>query len=959
MSKLITKILFLFILFISVSFQASMTQIHVPQMKSLEQETQIRPTQTQQVIQSLNGLPSYFIENKGQVNEKVQYQVKLSGMNVYFTSEEIVYQVFQRESEATTSENIRMKFLGMNGEVEVEGLEESEAKVSYFIGNDPERWVQGARTYERIIYREIYPDIDLIVYGGEGRLKHEYRVSAGGDVEDIRIKYEGAEGLKVSEEGELEIKLEGRELREGVPVSYQEIKGERFEVESGFKVMEDNIAGFKMGKYDKDRELIIDPALFYSTYLGGSGYEEVYGIAVDGSGNAYVTGYTESTDFPTTSGAHSTSYNGGLRDAFITKVNSTGTALFYSTYLGGSFSDRAGGIAVDGSGNAYVTGYTESTDFPTTSGAFDTSHNGGDDAFITKLNSTGSVLSYSTYLGGSDNDWCDGIAVDGSGNAYVTGGAYSSDFPAALEHQGSSDAFITKVNSTGSALLYSLFRGGSGQDVGLGIAIDDAGSAYITGDTRSVDFPTTLGAYDTGLNGNYDVFITKVNSTCTAVLYSTYLGGSHEDRAEGIAIDVSGNVYVTGYTYSPDFPTTPGAYDTSNGGSDDAFITKLNSAGSALAYSTFLGGSGWDEGRGIAIDEAGNAYITGATNTSDFPTTSGAFDTSHNGGDDAFITKLNSTGSALSYSTFLGGNSNDWGDGIEIDGDGNVYVTGETSSADFPTTPEAYDTSYNGGIGAFIAKISFPLHFPIFDGHDFNGNDKSDISVFRPSNGRWYLRGIGSYIWGAAGDIPVNGDYNGDGKTDIAVWRPSNGRWYIKGIAGSVWGTAGDIPVPGNYNGDVNGKTEIAVWRPSNGRWYIKGVGGYVWGTGGDIPVPGDYNGDGKTEIAVWRSSNGRWYIKGAAGAVWGVAGDIPVPADYNGDGKTDIAVWRPSNGRWYIKGVGGVVWGGSGDIPTPGDYNGDGKTDIAVWRPSNGRWYIRGIGGYVWGTGGDIPLVK
>jgi hypothetical protein len=247
----------------------------------------------------------------------------------------------------------------------------------------------------------------------------------------------------------------------------------------------------------------------------------------------------------------------------------------------------------------------------------------------------------------------------------------------------------------------------------------------------------------------------------------------------------------------------------------------------------------------------------------------------------------------------------------------------------------------------------------VFDGHDFNGNGSSDISVFRQSNGRWYLMGIGSYAWGTSGDIPVNGDYNGDGTTDIAVWRPSNGRWYLKGIGISAWGTSGDVPVPGNYNGDLSGTTDIAVWRPSNGRWYIQGIGSYVWGTAGDIPVPGDYNGDGTTDAAVWRPANGGWYIKGAAPSMWGTSGDIPVPGDYNGDGITDLAVWRPSNGRWYIKGAAPSMWGTAGDTPVPGDYNGDGITDLAVWRPSNGRWYIKGIATYIWGTLGDIPLVR
>jgi hypothetical protein len=311
-----------------------------------------------------------------------------------------------------------------------------------------------------------------------------------------------------------------------------------------------------------------------------------------------------------------------------------------------------------------------------------------------------------------------------------------------------------------------------------------------------------------------------------------------------------------------------------------------------------------------------------------------------------------------------GGHSYVSGTPVDVDAIPNTgYVfshwTGDVPSGHKTDNPLIITMNSNKSITAYFLYNGAVSDYYIFDGHDFNGNGSSDVSVFRPSTGRWYIKGVGSYVWGTTGDIPVNGDYNGDGTTDAAVWRSSNGRWYIKGLTGAIWGTAGDIPVPGNYNGDVNGTTDIAVWRPSNGRWYIKGFAGSVWGTAGDIPVPGDYNGDGTTEIAVWRPSNGRWYIKGVGGSVWGTVGDIPVPGDYDGDGVTDIAVWRPSNGRWYIKGVAGSVWGTAGDIPAPGDYNGDGTTDISVWRPSNGRWYIKGIGGYIWGMLGDIPLVR
>jgi hypothetical protein len=285
------------------------------------------------------------------------------------------------------------------------------------------------------------------------------------------------------------------------------------------------------------------------------------------------------------------------------------------------------------------------------------------------------------------------------------------------------------------------------------------------------------------------------------------------------------------------------------------------------------------------------------------------------------------------------------------------HWTGDVPSGHETDNPLTTAMDGDRSVTAHFTYSTHPLGYFIFDSHDFNGDGSSDVSVWRPSNGRWYLNGVGSQPWGQSGDIPVNGDYSGDGTTDMAVWRSSNGRWYINGVAGAVWGTSGDIPVPGDYDGD--GSTDIAVWRPSNGRWYIKGIGGFAWGLSGDIPVPDDYDGDGSTDIAVWRPSNGHWYILGVGGAVWGTSGDIPVPGDYDGNGTADIAVWRQSDGRWYIKGGSGSVWGQLNDIPVPGDYNGDTITDFAVWRPSNGKWYIKDQGSYFWGLTGDIPLVR
>jgi len=506
MIKAKSKVLLFFLLFVLLTV-----------ISFADYELEPRLNRNHRIIKTLDTLPLYFVENKGQENKDVKYLLKIPNGKVYYTPKEIVYQFFhwrrnnpeemramgweKENSQQVKVENIRVKFLGAKKNVKIEGLEKSEAKFNYFRGNDPLKWVKGTRTYEKILYKDLYPHIDFIVYGSGGRIKHEYWVSAEGEVEKIKLRYEGIKQLRVNERGQLEIETGEGVLREDAPFSYQIIDGERVKVEARYVIDKDNTLRYKVGKYRKDKELIIDPTLIYSTYLGGSSWEEFREIAIDGSGNAYITGNTYSSDFPTTPGAYDTSYNGGSWDAFITKINSAGTDLLYSTYLGGSNDDWGGGIAVDGYGNAYITGMTDSGDFPTTPNAYDTTHNGYTDAFITKIDSTGTNLIYSTYLGGSNsNDWGFEIAIDGSGNAYITGYTYSSDFPTTPSaydtsyNGGYGDAFITKINSTGTNLIYSTYLGGNDSDWGLGLAIDENGAVYVTGWAGSSDFPTTLGA---------------------------------------------------------------------------------------------------------------------------------------------------------------------------------------------------------------------------------------------------------------------------------------------------------------------------------------------------------------------------------------------------------------------------------------------------------------------------------
>ena len=487
--------------------------------------------------------------------------------------------------------------------------------------------------------------------------------------------------------------------------------------------------GFTTDRYDSNRELIIDPGLDYSTFLGGTSHEFGNGIVVDAAGNAYVVGTTQSPDFPTTAGAFDrTGAASNNLDVFVAKINPTGTALVYSTFVGGTNFDWGRGIAIDAANNVYVTGQTQSSNFPTTGGAFDRTFNvdtcprcGIDqyDAFVFKLNASGSSLVYSTYLGGFDIDDGLAITVDTAGNAYVAGETISSNFPTTSGAfsrvlNGAFDAFVTKLNPTGSALVYSTYLGGSEVEFAERIALSKDGSnqAYIVGTTSSPNFPTTPGAFDTTANGGFDVFVTRLNASGSALIYSTFLGGSGTDGAGGLAVDAAGNAYIGGSTASPNFPVTTGAFSTVLTGSGDAFVTKLNAAGSGLIFSTLIGGSGTEGIGGLVLDTDANIYIAGGTSSPDFPMTPTAYDNTFNGAvTDAFIAKLNPGATALLYSTFLGGSDNEGAADIAIDSARNVYVTGQTMSADFPTTPGAFDRVWNGDpvifwADAFIAKLT-------------------------------------------------------------------------------------------------------------------------------------------------------------------------------------------------------------------------------------------------------------
>jgi len=607
---------------------------------------------------------------------------------------------------------LRMKLVGANAAAKVVGAEELPGRSNYFLGKDPKKWRTGVANYAKVRYEGVYPGVDVVYYGKQRQIEHDFVVSPGTDPATIKLAIEGADSLGLDKQGNLVAQLTSGMVVLNKPAVYQpgnsnsEIQNPK-SVDGRFLLLADNRIGFEIGSYDKTRPLVIDPVLLYSTYLGGSVSDGGYGIAVDAAGSAYVTGYTGSPDFPTANPLQPSL--SGYDNAFVAKLNPTGSALVYSTYLGGSGGDIGYGIAVDMVGNAYVAGLTSSSDFPTANPLQD-AYGGGDyDGFVAKLSSTGSALVFSTYLGGSGNDQPIGIAVDKKGNAYVTGATSSLDFPTASPLQGaygggSFDGFVAKLNSAGSALVYSTYLGGTNEDGGGSIAVDTAGSAYVAGYTGSRNFPTA-NPLQPSLGGGYDVFVSKLNAAGSALVYSTYLGGGDYDLGLGIAADRWGSAYVTGWTRSANFPAA-GAVQGSLLGYQNVFVAKLSSTGSVLVYLTYLGGNYYDGGNGIAVDRAGNAYVTGYTGSSDFPTAS-PLQPTLGGGYEVFVSKFNAAGSALVYSTYLGGSSGeDYGWGIALDTATNAYVTGYTASHDFPTASPLQGINGGRTYNGFVTKVS-------------------------------------------------------------------------------------------------------------------------------------------------------------------------------------------------------------------------------------------------------------
>ncbi len=680
-------------------------------------------------------LPLSFVPNVGQTDPRVKFLARGKGYTLFLTSDEAVLELEPGTSLSTrnsavahTRSVLRMHLSGMVPNPQFSGVEQLPGETNYFQGSDPRQWHAHIPAYREARYGGVYPGIDLAYYGNQGQLEYDFVVKPDGDPAKIHLRIEGSQAITIDDAGGLLLRVSDGYVRFARPQAYQEKSGRRSAVAAGYVRGRNGDIGFTLGRYDRREPLIIDPVLSYSTYLGGTGVDAAYGLAVDSSGNAYIAGTTGSANFPTTLALQTTNAGGG--DVFVSKLNPSGTALVYSTYLGGSGADQATSLVLNSSGNVYVAGNTSSSNFPTTSAAFQTTYGGSGDAFVAELSPDGSSLVYSSYLGGSAQDSAQALAVDSSGSAYLTGSTQSSDFPVlnALQvgNDGctvvntvltcSSDAFVAKVDPKGANLVYSTYLGGSSADYGQAIVVDTAGNAYLAGYTYSKDFPVQ-NAFQTAIGGGIDAFLTALSADGSALIFSTYLGGSGQDRAFGLAMDASGAIFLTGDTQSKDFPTGANAFQSENAGSGDAFVCKFAPRTSQLLYSTFLGGTNVDQGTAITLDPAGDAFVTGLTESSDFPTvdplqkllgSSGAGACGTGVCSDAFVAELRPSGQVV-YSTYLGGNGADLGQAIAVDSSGVAYVAGSTSSTNFPAVAGAAQGTLavaGSNSDAFIAKVS-------------------------------------------------------------------------------------------------------------------------------------------------------------------------------------------------------------------------------------------------------------
>lgn len=646
-----------------------------------------------------------FLANVGQLsNDEVRLYHASAAMQVGFADGAVLYRILapeapthaaglEGEGTSATGVLVRTTFQG-DRPVRPIGQGELAARANSFLGDNPSRWRTGIPTYAKVVYADVWPGIDVEFRLATGGVKYTYVLRPGASPDSIALLYEGADRVELSG-AELLVATEAGTLRDSPPTADQA----GVPVACDFRMIDARTAGLSCPGWHAGRPGVIDP-LVWVTYVGASGRDDLRSVTVDAMGFTFVTGFTGSTDFPVTPGAFDTTYGGGAFDVFVAKFRPGADQLVWATYLGGGAEEYGLSIEIDTDGSAYVTGYTTSADFPTQS-ALDSEWN-ATDAFVTKLAPSGDSIVYSTFLGGTGEDAGEALGVGSDGSVFVVGITTSMDFPTTLGapnrtfQGGFTDAFVAKLDPTGTALTYATYLGGSQLDTAVAVAIDAGGAAYVSGGTLSSNFTTTLGAYDRQYNDvgpipAGDAFLTKVNAAGTGYVYSTFLGGGVADSAWGVRVDGAGRAYVGGYTDSSDFPTTPGAMNVTYNGGGDAFVAALSPSGGALDFSTFLGGAGTDQAFALRLDALGSPYVAGSTTSMDFPVTPDAPNGTQSGGRDAFVVRLSAALDMLRFGTFFGGTGHDDLYALAIDPFGHAYLGGLTLSVDLPTTSGAFD----------------------------------------------------------------------------------------------------------------------------------------------------------------------------------------------------------------------------------------------------------------------------
>jgi len=866
-------------------------------------------------------MPFAFVENRGQVGLSVRYLGNGPGFKAWFEDRGVTLRHGRNTvrigfESGSTLRNIAQQPVTAPGII-ISADNPIGARGNYLYGSDPSGWRTDLPLFGSIRYTGIWPGVELTYKVENDRLKAEYLVAPGAGVERISLRFD--QDPQIGRDGSLRIHGVSGELVEEKPFIYQLIGGERREVAGGFQKLASGSIGFRTAEYDRTQLLVIDPSMLFSGYFGGSSEDNITAVGVDTLNNVVTAGWTSSNNLPASNGAQ-TKYGGSV-DAFVAGFLPNGGSLIYCTYLGGSGDDRAFGLTIDSARNVYITGWTSSRNFPLAA-AFQARLSGTRDAFVAKLNAAGNALAYSTYLGGSGVDAGYAIALtpasdtsQATNSVVVVGDTTSTNFPVTggafqPESGGSQDAFVATISPSGSTLAFATYLGGSGMDHGSSVKVGPSGGIFIGGYTWSNNFPV-LNAHQPTSGGGQDAFVVKMSTGGNKLYWSTYLGGTGgsvgaPEEANALCIDALNNIVVAGTTSSANFPVTAGAFQTTFGGQTDGFMARFANSSGALLQSTFLGGALSDSINALALDFHGNPYVTGFTSSEDFPVQR-ALQNTNAGSMDAFVVKMNTVLSSITFGTYLGGSGSDAGNAIAVASETSIVVAGQTSSGDFPTAG-SIQNYLPSVLSSFITKMA--PNFTLGVSYGFEGQLEFTADP-------WHVLSYpSSTSYGNATDLPIVGDWNGSGTKGIGIFR--DGTWILD--------------TNGNGVLDASDKT-------------------VVFGQAGDVPVVGDWRGTGRIALGLFRQGTFILDLSGHLSGIptglsdatftFGQAGDVPIVSDWSGSGTTKVGIFR--NGLWVVDYTGGRVIGGlnrsyvygqAGDLPVVGDWDSSGNPPkIGIYR--------------------------